>query len=224
MTTIFNDFESRVKEVELYFGLLESITEKNATLKKPGSNRTKRIDADLIKVLKANCFLLLYNLMESSISQSLQHLNDRITDEKKKYGEVKREIKQIWLQHKYRNFKEKSSKTIFDILTSIEEEVINLSGFKGVPISGSLDARKIREIAVFFGFSEKVHHTAGDGTKLYQVRANRNHLAHGEKSFSECGRTYTYPELRIIKNQVIRFMRQILKNIQLYLDGGLFFK
>ena len=54
---------------------------------------------------------------------------------------------------------------------------------------------KITEFATKIGFSMRVHYSAGNGEKLHQVKTRRNNLAHGNISFSECGRDFTLEEL-----------------------------
>jgi hypothetical protein len=49
------------------------------------------------------------------------------------------------------------------------------------------------------------------------VKTQRNDLAHGSISFSECGRQYTVDELERIKRQVVVFMRSILRSIGAYI-------
>ena len=73
MISVLSDFEKRVEEINVYFLLIENIEEKDAVLYFP-NKRTHKYqphNAELIKILKANLFLLLYNLSESSIKQSL---------------------------------------------------------------------------------------------------------------------------------------------------------
>jgi hypothetical protein len=50
------------------------------------------------------------------------------------------------------------------------------------------------------------------------VRENRNDLAHGIKSFEEVGRDKTIEELIGIKEELVEYLRQILENIQDYLE------
>jgi len=45
-------------------------------------------------------------------------------------------------------------------------------------------------------------------------------LAHGVKSFTEVGRGQPAVELLEIKNKVITYLRQILQNIETYLDNA----
>ena len=66
------------------------------------------------------------------------------------------------------------------------------------------------------GFSFVTRGVRG-GDKLLEVKEQRNSLAHGYKSFTECGRDATLDDLQAIKKQVISFMRQILKNIDRFI-------
>ena len=91
-------------------------------------------------------------------------------------------------------------------------------------ISGNIDGRKISEFSNIYGFSKKTHHLAQNGVKLHEVKIQRNNLAHGSLSFSECGRQYTYEDLTKIKRQVVIYLRGILNNIQKYIVESKFEK
>jgi hypothetical protein len=220
MISVLSDFEKRVDEINIYFLLLENIEEKKAVLYFP-SKRTHKYqphNAELIKILKANLFLLLYNLAESSIKQSLSEIYEQITEQQLKYEEVIDEIKKIWIDEKHNNFKNIGTENIFKAINNLTKEIIDIKFDSEKVISGNIDGRKIKEFSVKHGFSSKVHKNAKDGVKLHQVKTQRNHLAHGHISFAECGRNYTLSDLREIKHQVIIYLRRILNNIDRYLD------
>ena len=48
---------------------------------------------------------------------------------------------------------------------------------------------------------------------------NRNDLAHGNKSFSEIGKDIIIGDLLKIKDEVVEYIGQILKNIEAYLNA-----
>lgn len=60
MVTIKTEYSEKVKHINLYIEMLRDILQKNAALEIAGVS--KPFDPDLVKVLKANVFLLLYNL------------------------------------------------------------------------------------------------------------------------------------------------------------------
>jgi hypothetical protein len=223
MRTVILDFEKRVKEIDLYFTHLEYIEEKDAQIFFPNKSRNKYIDYDieLTKVFKANLFLLLYNLAESSIKQSLNEIYDSITSENLKYKEVIDEIKKIWIEENHVNFRNKGVTNIFIAINNLAEDIIDIR-FNSKVISGNIDGQKIRSFSSKYGFSNSSHHNANNGVKLLQVKTQRNNLAHGNISFAECGRNYTMSDLREIKRQVIIYLRSILKNIEKYINGKKF--
>ncbi len=219
MRTVILDFEKRVKEIELYFTHLEYIEEKDAQIFFPKRNQRKYVDYDieLTKVFKANLFLLLYNLAESSIKQSLNEIYDSITAENIKYKDVIDEIKKIWIEEKHSNFRNKGVSNIFTTINNLTEDIIDIR-FNSKIISGNVDGQKIRAFSSKYGFSNNSHRNANNGVKLLQVKTQRNNLAHGNISFAECGRNYTISDLREIKKQVIIYLRSILKNIEKYIN------
>lgn len=224
MTTVIADFEKRVQEIESYFSLLESIEIKNAALYFPNRRSNKIVvpDSELTKVLKASLFLLLYNLVESSIKQSLAELYDGITKKGIRYKDVIDQIKIIWINKNHKNFNNKGSKDIFSAINGLAEEIISIKFDTEKIISGNIDGRKIREFSAAHGFSEKTHKLANNGLALFQVKEQRNNLAHGVISFAECGRNYTISDLRDSKKEVIKYLRSILKNIERYLEKEMF--
>jgi hypothetical protein len=221
MTTVISDFEKRVVEIEMYFAYIESIEEQHAFLYYPNKITHKFLthDGELIKVLKANIFLMLYNLSEASIKQSISEIYDQISSEKLKYKEVIDEVKRIWINEKHGNFKTIGTDRIFNIISNIAEEIIDIKFDSEKVISGNIDGRKIREFSKKHGFSSKVHIRANEGRNLHVVKTQRNNLAHGVISFAECGRNYSISDLKKIKHEVIIYLRRILKNIDTYLQN-----
>ncbi|MFC0877639.1 MAE_28990/MAE_18760 family HEPN-like nuclease [Saccharicrinis sp. FJH2] len=221
MITVISDFNKRVDEIDEYYDLLNNFINDSAVLFYPTkrTHKTKTISEDLIKVMKANCFLLLYNLMESSIKSSIREIYDSITVANIKYDDVINEIKKIWIQENYKNFNNKGTEFIFDSFTNITNDIIDIQFNSDKTISGNIDAQKIRSFSDKVGFSMNVHYMAKNGVKLHQVKTQRNGLAHGSYSFSECGRQYTFDQLNTIKNEVVIFLRGILNNIKKYIDN-----
>lgn len=226
MLNVINEFNTRVREIDGYFKLLDSIINQNAHLFYPSkkSHKVKKFDDELIKVMKANSFLLLYNLIESSIKLSITEVYDSITLKTSKYEEVTDQIRKIWISENYKNFREKGTDFIFETINNIAEDVIQLKFKPEKVISGNIDGLKIREFSTLIGFSNSTHHLAKNGVKLHQVKKLRNDLAHGAISFSQCGRQYTYDDLFETKQQVIIYLRGILNNIMTFLDNEHFKK
>jgi hypothetical protein len=84
--------------------------------------------------------------------------------------------------------------------------------------SGNVDRDEITRTARKYGFSYDTDYSkTKHGENLYSVMRNRNDLAHGNKSFAEIGKDTSIQELLQVKEEVIEYLKQILKNIEGYL-------
>ena len=93
------DFQKRVAEIEKYFDLVDKIenlgvVSTNSIIFPSGEYI---VDSDLQKILKSHCYLLLYNLIESSIRNGIVAIHDAISLERLTYKDLSPKIKMIWL-------------------------------------------------------------------------------------------------------------------------------
>ena len=183
------------------------------------SGHTKIFDVDLVNVMKANSFLLLYNLLESTIRKCIEHIHLSIDQDKISYKDSIIEIQKIWVHYKYRNFKDCSVDTIFSVLTQIVDDEISIDYEKYVrtiksnDLSGNIDAKKVRDLSQKYRFSPNKR---VDGTGLVVIKSRRNNLAHGNITFLECGKDYTYNDLNKFKKESVLFLREFLLSINTY--------
>ena len=57
------------------------------------------------------------------------------------------------------------------------------------------------------------------GRCLKAIKGRRNDLAHGTYSFTEIGKEYTIEDLGRMKNEAIKYLAEIIQNIELYLNS-----
>lgn len=218
-SVLIQDFTKRSKEVSKYFILLKNLEQGTTQLSmrnKDGDPKIKEIDLELLKTLKASGFLLLYNLVESTMRNVIEAIFDQLRSANVSYDQIRPELKKIVL----RNLKKRNPDKIVLSITSISIDIITAGFDKEDLFSGNIDGRKIRDTATEYGFSHLTDQLkTGDGTDLLTIKAIRNDLAHGIKSFTEVGRDKTADELLEIKNKTVSYLRQILKNIEIYLDN-----
>jgi hypothetical protein len=81
MFDTLQDFNRRVDEIEVYFNFLEDTisgtelrNERMPQLFYPDTEEYKPIAQKITKILKANGFLLLYNLAKSSIKKAIEEI------------------------------------------------------------------------------------------------------------------------------------------------------
>ena len=79
MNTVLLDFNTRAQEVDDYFIFLEILikpTTKLAVADSAGKDKIQSLNPELAKTLKANGFLLLYNLVESTMRNGILAIFD----------------------------------------------------------------------------------------------------------------------------------------------------
>ncbi|MBD2579340.1 MAE_28990/MAE_18760 family HEPN-like nuclease [Oscillatoria sp. FACHB-1406] len=218
-STLFEDFQKRSKEVSRYFVFLKNLEQGTIKLSMGGRSqtlRTRQIDSELIKTLKASGFLLLYNLVEATMRNAIEAIFDELQSQGISYDSIRPELKKVVLK----NLKKRNPDRIFSSITSISVDIIAASFDKQELFSGNLDSKQIRKTATEYGFTDLTDHAkTGRGSDLLTVKTNRNDLAHGFKTFEEVGKDKTADELLDIKNKTVRYLRQILNNIEQYLDN-----
>jgi len=230
MQEVINNFEERVLEVELYFDYLKKLYRPNAQIYFPRARTNKYcpIDPELLKILKANSFLILYNLIESSVRDGVLAIYHELERKQYTYETVRKELKKIWIDFHYKNVYDisanynsyrKQATKLIDM--AVDGAIIKLDR-NAIPISGNLDADQIRIICEMHGIEKKLKPSAKGGRKLSTVKTQRNALAHGSLSFSECGRSFSVEDLSEIKKESIIFLRNILLNMKKYYDNELY--
>lgn len=225
MKVVIDDFEQRVKEVSGYLRMLKAMewphAEIHATTKP--SHRTVPIEDEWRKVAKATGYLLIYNIVESAIRSAFAHLYDVIAAEGRTLHNVENVIRDLWVdtQHKKisresatpESYRKKASEMVAAVLA---EEIVRLDAAH-LPVSGNLDARKIRELCDLHGVPHNAHKAARGGADLKTVKDQRNAFAHGHRSFAECGRDVTIDDLVRIAREAEIFVRSILRNMDRFI-------
>lgn len=226
MKAFIRDFNTRIDEINEYFTFVAFIDSIETHKKEKITNGTscefipKR---DLQKILRSNCFLLLYNLVESSVRNSILSVYDSIHDDSLKYEELSESIQEIWLTNQTRQA-QISENRINARLKELIEEVSEGSQIvlkeDTINISGNLDYYSIQKIINTYGFFGRItvdkRHIE---SALYKVKQERNLLAHGNKTFCQSGEIITMPELTNIKDNISKYLDELLLNVETYIDN-----
>ncbi|NKB72252.1 MAG: hypothetical protein GKR89_34675 [Candidatus Latescibacteria bacterium] len=226
MERVQEDFENRVGEIETYFQVLADLTAQGTTITRSLKNgtRSEALDTEVIETLKATSFLLLYNLVESSIRSGFAKIYESINGEVANLNGLREEYRKVWVEQKFTNMQTVSANQqsyralVLEIVQSlVDGEPLELDPEK-LKISGNLDAEQIRTLLGKHAVASHAHHQAFGGGELSTVKSQRNALAHGNLSFIECGRNYSVTDLVRIKRRTIIFIRSALRNIKKYVE------
>lgn len=207
--------DDRKNEIEFYYSIMVDIDNNyNAILRTKDNQR-------FFRIMKSNFLLMLYNLIEATITTGMLEIYDSLKDEKCSYANVIDEIQNIWRNYKiqeiYRadsglsTYTKRVQKVVLDITQNVPLDLSkNMIG-----ISGNLDAAQIKTICDKHRIRYRV---IDDHLTLDKVKKKRNSLAHGDESFSVCARDLTCSDLRIIKDTVISFISGIVAGMEKYCD------
>lgn len=219
MNTTRTEYNKRLKEVSLYLEAIKLLDNGDCSIickDINGDIREQIIDGELTKIMKANGFLLLYNLIEATIRNSISAILNSISTDKLTFKLLSDNLKKLWINQEINktkdiskfkeNVSELSEKILNDKLLEFSSECVN--------ISGNIDAQKIREIAKKFGYLEPK-----DGRGLQTIKDKRNQLAHGEFTFSDIGKNFTSNDLIDYKLEVVTFIENVLNNVETYINA-----
>ncbi len=217
MINTIAEYNKRLNEVEIYFdslSLLDKGTCEITCTDIVGNVTTKNIDTQLSTILKANGFLLLYNLIEATIRKSIDAVLNSIHSSSVSFAALSDKLRKIWLRQE---LKKMSSEKLIDIAESILNNSIICFEKECINISGNIDAQEIRNILKQLGGTE-----ISNGRNLKTIKDKRNNLAHGEFTFSEIGGNYTVSELIQYKEETKSYLSSVLAEIQSFISNKKF--
>jgi len=208
-----SDFLKRKDEINEYFSFLAMLNSDKVSIDGVGAS------LKLQRIFIANTFLLLYNLIESTIRNSILEIYSKIEDEELTYINLSVKIKQIWLHKKKKTLlnSDEENKRIEKKLENIIEEIINteiiILTSEDIHISGNIDAQEIRNLAKKIGFEQSMN-----GRDLVSIKEKRNRLAHGEHTFHDVGKDFTYGDLNSYKENTFLHLEDVISKIETFIN------
>lgn len=214
MINVQNDFATRSEEVTRYFRFLQAFDDRRVTFVEADADAgtfSPLEQGALFKTLKANGFLLLYNLVESTSKNAIEAIFDEFKSQGVSFDHCSDEVRKIILA----NLKRHNVETILPNLSKISVDVVVATFSKTRLFDGNVDARHLRKVAENYGFRKP----RGKSDELLTVKSNRNDLAHGNKSFADVGRDYDVDRLEKIRAEVVAFLEEFLVNVAEYITS-----
>ena len=211
-------YDDRKTEIEFYYSIMSEVNANRQTIHTED-------DSKFLRILKSNFLLMLYNLVEACMVSGMMEIYESLRSNKSNYTDLISEIRTIWSNYEigkvYSNDAGRSSyeKRVQDIIIQvITNQPIALKR-ETLGISGNLDAKLIKDLCD----KHRIRYVASDDDGcLRTVRDKRNNLAHGDESFGDCARDMTLADLEHIKNEVFKFIKDILDGMIEYHDNKLY--
>ena len=208
-------FEDRKEEINFYYSIMIEIESADGHIETIDNNR-------LVKIMKSNLLLLLYNLVEACVVSGMMEIYEDLKNDGCSYNSVISEIQNIWAKNEINEIYGPTTERIAyenrvqRIIQNITSESPIILSRDALGVSGNLNAKKIKEICDRHRIRYRLE-TRGE--LLERVKLERNNLAHGDVSFSDCARNLSLSDLETIKNEVFLFIDGILKGMTDYYIG-----
>ena len=213
MLNVLADFDARAKEIDEYFDFIKAVLSADTSLSfmtDTSLTTSVGVTSGLHKTLKANGFLLIYNLVESTMSNAVEAIIEHLKNKGISFDDLNSKFKVVILK----NTRGHNPQSIEPLLSKIAHDLIQHTFKKEELFSGNLDARQIRETMKTYGI-DKRHFVNGDC--LLTIKDKRNALAHGTISFAECGKDYDIGDLIKFKDTAKAYLKGTINDIEHFL-------
>jgi len=194
------EFLRRSQEVEEYLLYLEKLEQQTG------------ISISLMNTMKSSALLMLYNSVESTMTGLIQDLFDHLQTKRIDFDELNSTMRTVVLTYAKRH---SPSKLVVKMDSSSTNLVI-ASFERNSIFSGNLDCKEIRETLKTIGIQTKHPYRE---VALKRVKDERNDLAHGNKSFSDCGKACSSKELRDFHSKTTIVLTNAINDFQFFLDN-----
>lgn len=169
MQTVLDDFNKRAKEITDYVVFIKDL--ENQNIKISQENQVTKIDVELLKTLKATAYLLIYNLIESTMRLAIEYIFNEVKTKNVSFDNLRQELKKLIWQ----NIKNKSVDKLTEKIINIGKDIIDVSFDSSKLFSGNVDAKEIKETAKKIGFSFQTDDVnTRDGSDLLSIKTHRN--------------------------------------------------
>lgn len=223
MEQLFDEFNEKKEEIDCYYKFLRQITSQSYILKNLRKKQDDCLDVRIQKILKANTFLLLYNLIESTVKNSIQYACQQIAKENIQYETLVEELKKQWVNvHTRQHLQSPNNKKLREgvklIIDKTLKDFIRFEDKYKIECQNNVDAETMRTVARDFGFKLKFADSLKGGYRIAEIKDKRNFLAHGNITFSSCGQDCTLEDLTKYKNDTYKILNKFLNSMKTYLE------
>lgn len=219
----------RTKEIFEYIKFLRIVLSTNASLHIPVDDKKILISKELTHTLKANGYLLLYNVVEATMTQAIEDIHTTIETRINELDSilVLDDMNPSLYAHILRRFKVGKEHIDNDVTPLsgrlivkywLRDHATLVKANQNPLFSGNIDGRKIFEVAQKYGYASFGVEGRLTNNSLLIAKINRNKLAHGEISFMDCGKSISAPDLIKDAIGVIRCLRHNLFAIESFID------
>lgn len=194
MLVVYEEFKDKCLEIERFLAFVDDLDSgtNNHLLFKNSTNiwDIKPISREVQKTLRASCYLLIYNLLESTTCDALDAIHLTLDSEQRDLQELSNNLKKIVFNNLKDGLGEKGIEEIINSQIDLRISILTHGYNKRNFLSGNFDIDAVKKIERRYGF--KLHALNGqsgvfDPKIIKTIKYKRNALAHGGESFEQCG-------------------------------------
>lgn len=234
MFTLKDTYESRKSEINNFIELMSFLEKKKIIVQEEGVSfddffygRDISIAftyQELINILKSNVSLMMYNIIEYTVSGLIDCIYDEIRMQSLSYIDVNNSIKKVWRTSVLRAVKDPGAN--FNTFLKKNEEIINyilsqatlnIHARESLP-AGNLDGISIKETFESHGVQIKIHSENFRPDILRSIKENRNSLAHGSVSFVDAVRDDSIQDFEKYHGFITLFLEELIDVVDEYIE------
>lgn len=234
MKTFIVEFQERCKDVLEYLNLLKFMDSVATNKRKPietesyqGTMISYLPNRDCQKILRANFYLILYNLVESTLNTVISVVKDTINDERVPLNKL---VTRLILLHISGLYKDVTSQNrILEISKDLYQKTANkenvLCEKLGFNTSGNVNYNYFQKVVGAIGCRGRL--TIEENrvkVAMERTKDHRNKLAHGNGSFSVAGSMLTLSQIEEDYQRIYDYLNQSLHNLESFLDNKKYLK
>lgn len=201
LLSVRNDVKNRVEDIQIMIDML---------------NNNSKVCCQL--VLKSSLILMIYNVIEGTISNLLTELFDAIAKRNLKIEVLPNKLQSTIYTYHLKKIGEDSKKlkefSMYDDMKICNISYLEISRYLKL-FSGNLDARSIKNISKRVGIDLP---DIIDEPCLLSVKSIRNKLAHGEAKFSNACQDITSVEIEEMCKKVEEYLNKVICEYEHFLD------
>ena len=233
MITFQDTYDSRKREIKDFLELMEFLENKENNREDGESEFSKFFHPEgqgihmtyqsLINILKSNISLMIYNIIEYTVSNLIDSIYDEIRINHLSYVDVNISIRSLWKKTilkaandpnaNFNTFLRKNEEIIDSIL---QNTVLELQSRNTLP-AGNLDGISIKETFESHGIQVRTSSQNYRPDILKNIKENRNNLAHGAVSFVDAVRSDGIVDIRKNETFVIAFLDELIETVSMYI-------
>jgi hypothetical protein len=229
-------FAARKEEVELYLSFLSSVQNLIANGQASGSGDLSiEMTPKHQQVLHASVFLHLYNLVESTVTWCIEHVEEAVSNQAgNTVGALSVALRKEWVKAIARTSEDLNPSHRLEAAMVLCGAVLNqvppqikFAKSNGGNWDDDLIAGLAERIGFSLTFSRDVYELVkrpvrNDMGVLKIVKKMRNDLAHGSISFAECGADLSVSDLAFISGVCLSYLEEFIDCVDVFVLRGEF--